>query len=68
MNVKRIISYAIYYGIFFILTCIIAIKLLDYFGGYNWKSIVVINILGLFLILPAHIQIKKTIDKHLPKV
>lgn len=64
MNLKRIAAYAGYYGIFWNMFIFMSIKLLDYFGGYNWKSVITINTITIFIIIPIHIQIKKIIDNN----
>jgi hypothetical protein len=64
MNIKRIIAYAGYYGVFWNIFIFLSIRLLDYFEGYNWKSVVTINIITMFFIIPIHIQIKKIIDNN----
>lgn len=66
MNIKRIMAYGVYYGVFWNLFIVMSIKLLDYFEGYNWKSVAIINVLTFVLIIPIMNRIGKKIDKNLP--
>lgn len=68
MNVKRIMAYGVYYVAFWNVFIVMSIKLLDYFEGYNWKSVATINFLTFVFIIPIMNCIEKKIDKNIPKL
>jgi hypothetical protein len=63
MNIKRILAYGVYYVAFGNVFIYMAIRFLDYFKGYNWKSVMTLNFLIIFLILPIHNKIEEIIDQ-----